>query len=115
MAEIVAMAFIAFLIAVGGKRLLFVLSEHRLWGALLAAGLVLAALGSLRRAYDPSSPEARVNVTKAGAYVCAAALALWAVVAPASWVFGSCIVAAEIALVFDIITVAARGRVTGGN
>ena len=109
------MAFIAFLIAVGGKRLLLVLGEHRLWGALLAAGLVLAALGSLRRAHDPSAADVRVNVTRAAAYVCASALALWAVLAPASWVFGACIVAAEVALVFDIVTVAARGRVAGGN
>jgi hypothetical protein len=42
-------------------------------------------------------------------------LALWAILAPARWVFGSCIVAAEIAVVFDLITVVARGRVAGGN
>ena len=34
---------------------------------------------------------------------------------PARWVFGSCIVAAEIALVFDLITLAAPRRAAGGN
>jgi hypothetical protein len=37
------------------------------------------------------------------------------VLVPARWVFGSCIVAAEIALVFDLITLAAPQRAAGGN
>jgi hypothetical protein len=46
--------------------------------------------------------------------LCAAILALLAVLAPAKWVFGSCIAAAEVALVFDMITIVARGRVARG-
>ncbi len=109
------MAFIALLVAVGGKQLLFALGENKVLGAIIGAGLVIVAFGSLRRSYDPADPDARMNVTKAGAYFCAAALTLWAIVAPARWVYGSCIVAAEAALVFDIITVAARKRVAGGQ
>jgi hypothetical protein len=69
----------------------------------------------VRASYDPQEPQARVNVTKSGAYLCAAILALWAVVLPARWVFGSAIAAAEIALVFDLITLVAPQRAPGGN
>jgi hypothetical protein len=91
------------------------LNHYKPWGWLIAAGLVYLAVTNARGAYDPASPEARANVTKAGAYLCAAALALWAVVLPARWVFGSCIVATEVALVFDLITILAPRRVPGGN
>jgi hypothetical protein len=108
--ELVAMGAIAVLIAVGGKGLLLVLAHLRPYGALVPAGALLAALGALRGAYDPADPAARVNVTRAGAYVVAAIFALWAVVAPGKWVYGTCIIAAELAIVLDIIATAARGR-----
>ncbi len=111
----IAMGAIALLIAIGGRQLLVMLGHYKTWGALLAAALVFIAVRELRAAYDPASPDVRVEVTKAGAYFCAAVLALWAVLAPARWVFGSCIVAAEVAVVFDLITLAARSRTAGGN
>jgi hypothetical protein len=113
--EIVMIAVIAILVAIGGQRVLVVLNQHKPWGWLIAAGLVYLAVMNARSAYDPTSPDARANVTKAGAYLCAAALALWAVILPARWVFGSCIVATEVALVFDLITMLAPRRVPGGN
>jgi len=88
---------------------------HKPWGWLIAAALVYVAVHGVRNAYHPEHPEARVQVTKAGAYLCAAILALWAVLLPARWVDGSCIVAVEIALVFDLITLAAPQRAAGGN
>jgi hypothetical protein len=91
------------------------LGQHRPFGWMIAAGFVYLAVNGVRSAYDPVRPEARVNVSKAGAYLCAAILALWAVLLPARWVFGSCIVAAEIALVFDLVTLVAPKRATGGN
>ena len=108
--ELAAMAAIAVLVALGGKSLLVSLGHFKLLGILLAAGGLVAALGALRRSYDPSRPEARVEVTRAGAYVCTAALALWAIVAPAKFAYGACIIAAESAIVFDIIATLARGR-----
>lgn len=113
--EIAAMAAIALLVALGGKTLLVTLSENKLLGGVLLAGVVLVALGAVRRAYDPADPAARANVTKAAAYLCAAVLGWWAVLAPAKFAFGACIVAAEAALAFDIITTAARGLSTKGN
>ena len=115
MVEIAALAVIAVLVAAGGQRVLVVLGQHKPWGWLIGAGLVYLAVNGVRGAYDPASPEARVNVAKAGAYLCAAALALWAILLPARWVYGSCIVAAEVALVFDLITLAAPRRAPGGN
>ena len=109
------MGVIAALIAVGGRQLLVTLGHNKTWGAVLAAALVFVAVRELRSAYDPAAPDVRVEVTKAGAYFCAALLALWAVLFPARWVFGSCIVAAEVAIVFDIITLAARSRIAGGH
>jgi hypothetical protein len=111
----VALCAIAVLIAIGGRQLLVALGHNKYLGIVLGVGLVVIAVRELRRAYNPTAPDARVEVTKAGAYACAAALALWAILAPARWVFGSCIVAAECAIVFDIITLAARMRSTAGG
>jgi drug/metabolite transporter superfamily protein YnfA len=113
--EMAVLAVIAVLVAVGGHNLLVVLAQHKPWGWLIAAGGVYLAVSGVKAVYDPASPEARANVTKAGAYLVAAVLALWAVLLPARWVYGSCIVAAEIALVFDLITLAAPRRAAGGN
>jgi hypothetical protein len=113
--EMLAMGAIAVLIAVGGRQLLVTLGHYKTWGALLAAALVFVAVRELRTAYDPAAPDARVEVTKAGAYFIAALLTLIAVLVPQRWAFGSCIVAAEIAVVFDLITLAARSRTAGGN
>ena len=113
--EIAALAVIAVLVAFGGHNVLVMLGQHKPWGWLIAAGLVYLAVNGIRAVYDPVSPEARVNVTKAGAYLVAAVLALWAVLLPARWVYGSCIAAAEIALVFDLITLAASRAAAGGN
>jgi hypothetical protein len=113
--ELAAMAVIAVLIAIGGKQLLLALSHMRPVGPLLAAGGLIAALGSLRGAYNPDDAAARSNVTRAGAYVVAALFALWAVLAPNKWVFGTCIVAAEVAVVFDLVATAARSRTVKGS
>jgi hypothetical protein len=110
--EIAALAVIAVLVAFGGHNVLVMLGQHKPWGWLIAAGLVYLAVNGVRSAMRT---DARVDVTKAGAYLCAAVLALWAVLLPARWVFGSCIAAAEIALVFDVITLAAPRRAPGGN
>ncbi len=113
--ELAALGAIAVLIAIGGRSLLVTLGHNKTWGAVLAVAAVVLAVRELRRAYDPLAPDVRVEVTKAGAYFIAALLALIAVLAPARWVFGSCIVAAEVAVVFDIITLAARSRTAGGT
>jgi hypothetical protein len=113
--ELAAMVAIAVLVALGGKALLVTLGHVKPLGVLIAAGGLLAALGALRTAYDPSGPDARVNVTRAGAYVCTAAFALWAILAPGKWVYGACIVSAETAIVFDLIATAVRGRVAKGS
>jgi len=113
--EMFAMGVIAILIAIGGRQLLTTLGHNRTMGALLAAALIFVALRQLRSAYDPAAPDARVEVTKAGAYFVAALLALIAILFPARWALGSCVVAAEVAIVFDIITLAARSRTAGGT
>ena len=112
--EVAALAVIALLVGIGGPALLATLGQHKPWGWLIAAGLVYLAVNGVRTAYNPESPQARAEVTKAGTYLVAAVLALWAVLLPARWVYGSCIVAAEIALVFDLITLVAP-RAAGGN
>ena len=113
--ELAMMAAIAVLVALGGKSLLVSLGHVKPLGIALAAGALVAALGSLRRAYDPTNPDARANVTRGGAYVCAAIFALWAILAPGKWVYGACIVAAETAIVFDLIATVARGRAAKGS
>jgi len=113
--ELLAMVAIIVLVAAGGPTLLVALGHVKVLGALVTAGALVAALVALRNAYDPADPSARINVTRAGAYACAAAFALWAVLAPARWNFGACIVSAEVALVFDLIATAVRGRFAKGT
>jgi hypothetical protein len=52
--------------------------------------------------------DARLVITKYVAYLVAAFLVLADVLYPAKWLPGSCIAAAELALVFDMIAIATR-------
>lgn len=114
-AEIAALGVIALLVAVGGRAVLAGLAAHR-GAALLTLAIVIAAgIIGMRRAYRAGGDDARLVVTKYVAYLAAAALCLWEVAAPAKWIPGSCIAAAEIALVFDMITIAARRSTAGGT
>jgi hypothetical protein len=113
--ELLAIVAIVVLVAVGGRTMLAQLGHVKVLGALVMAGALIAAANALRSAYDPADPNARVNVSKYGAYTCAAAFGLLAVLAPARWNIGVCIVAAEVALVFDLIATVARWRVPKGN
>jgi hypothetical protein len=113
--EIASLLVIAILIAVGGKLVLANLATHK---AIAAAAIVIVMAGAgfaLHRAYQVPNDETRIVITKYVAYLVAAVLALWYVLAPAKWVPGSCIAAAEVALVFDIITIWARRSVAGGT
>ncbi|MFN2461492.1 MAG: hypothetical protein ABR591_12535 [Candidatus Velthaea sp.] len=112
-AEIAALAVIALLLAAGGRTLLAMLAAHRAVAAPALAVLIVLALGGLRRIYRAPDDDARAVITKNVAYVVAAALALWDVLAAAKWLPGACIAAAEVALVFDMLTIAARRRVAG--
>ncbi len=107
-AEIAWLAVIAALVALGGFSVLRLLAHNRLLGLLLVAAAVFAGVMAIRRTYDPARPEARRDVTKAAAYCCAALLAVIPVATGKHE--GIAIVAAEVALVFDIITIAARPR-----
>lgn len=114
--EIVALAAIAVLVLFGGQAVLVMLGAHKPWGWLIAAGLVYLAVRNVRSAYVPDDPMARFNVTKGSTYLCASILALWAVIIPIPrWIFGSCLVATEVAIVLDIISLAAPRRAAGGN
>jgi hypothetical protein len=113
--EIASLSAIAILLAVGGKLVLANLTTHKAFAALTIALLIVVAGVALRRAYRSPGDEARIVITKYVAYLAAALLALWDVLAPAKWIPGSCIAAAEVALVFDIITIWARRNVAGGT
>ena len=111
--EIAWLVVIGVLIAAAGPVLFHALALNRLAGSLvLVAAVVLAAL-AIRRAYDPHSPTVRSDVTRQIAYCVAAVLGLTAVAGKQHWAIGSCIAAAEIAIVFDVITIVARPRAAG--
>jgi hypothetical protein len=112
--EIAALLIIALVVASGGKLLLANLATHKAIAAVTIAVLIAGAALALRRSYRAPSDETRIVSTKYVAYLVAAFLALWDVLAPAKWIPGSCIAAAEVALVFDIITIWARRNVAGG-
>jgi hypothetical protein len=113
--EIVALSAIAIMVAAGGKLVLAHLGTHRAIAAAVIALLIVGASVALRRVYRLPGDQTRIVITKYVAYLVAAVLALWDVLAPAKWLPGSCIAAAEVALVFDIITIWAGRNVAGGT
>jgi hypothetical protein len=113
--EIGSLLFIALLVAMGGKLVLADLASHRALAAVAITVLIVGGVFALRRAFRAPNDETRIIITKYVAYLVAAALTLWYVIAPAKWVPGSCIAAAEVALVFDIITIWARSNAAGGT
>lgn len=115
LAEIGSLIVIALLVAVGGKVVLANLATHRGVAAVAIVILIVGAAVALRRTYRSPTDDTRIVITKYVAYLVAALLALWDVVAPAKWVPGSCIAAAEVALVFDMITIWARKNAAGGT
>jgi hypothetical protein len=113
--EIAALSVLAILVALGGKLVLANLGTHRAIAALAIVVVIAGSSVALRQAYRLPGDETRIVITKYVAYLVAAILALWDVLAPAKWIPGSCIAAAEVALVFDIITIWARRNVAGGT
>lgn len=112
--EIVFLVVIAILIAIGGRIFLHVLDTYRVLGTVLLGIATVGALYAIRRAYVAGSASARRDVTKCAAYAAATALAFITIAFHAHWAIGAAIAAFEAALVFDIITVAARPHPTEG-
>jgi hypothetical protein len=113
-AEIAALAVIALIVAAGGRTILAELGTHRPLAAVVIAGLIVFSVVGLRRTYRGAADDARLVITKHVAYLAAAGLILADVLMPAKWLPGSCIAAAEVALVFDMMTIATRRRTAEG-
>ncbi len=112
-AEIAWLTVIAILVAAGGNIVLGLLARNR-WFAVVALGIVVVlALLNLRRAFVANRETARIDVTKAATYLAAAILAFIAIGLHVHWAIGATIAAAEAALVFDIVSVAARPKARG--
>ena len=109
-AEILGLAVIALLVLFGGRILIHALAAFRIPAALLIGVALVAGFVGARRTYAAAPAAARVTITRTTAYLVGGALALWEILWPAKWLPGSCIAAFEVALVFDIIIVAARVR-----
>lgn len=115
LAEIAWLVVIAILIAMGASPLLDFLARNRLGATIVTLALIVASIVMIRRAYVPSSPTVRADVTKACAYCAAALFAFVTVEWNPHWAIRACISAAEVAVVFDIITVAARPKAVPGE
>ncbi len=113
--EIGSLGVIAVLVAIGGKLVLANLAGHRAIAAIAFVVIIGGAVVALRRSYRVANDQTRIVVTKYIAYLVAAVLALWDIVAPAKWIPGSCIAAIEVALVFDIITIWAHRNTPEGT
>jgi len=108
LAEIAPLAAIALLIAAGAAPLLRFLAVNRTVGTLVLVVVVIGTLVMIRRAYVAAAPTVRADVTKAVAYCAAAVLALLTVDWGPHWAIRACITAAEVAVIFDIVTIATR-------
>ncbi|HTJ24789.1 MAG TPA: hypothetical protein VMA36_01370 [Candidatus Limnocylindria bacterium] len=106
--EVVWLVVIAVLVAAGTPIVLHLLAQNRVVGSVLLGLAIVATIVMIRNAYVPSSPSVRADVTKAVAYCAAAILALITVDWNPHWAIRACITAAEVAIVFDIITVLNR-------
>lgn len=109
------MTVIAILVAAGGNIVLGLLARNRLFAAVLLLAVVGIAFFNLRRAFVANAPNARLDVTKAATYFVAAVLAFVAIGLHVHWAIGATIAAAEAALVFDIVTIAARPKPAPGE
>lgn len=107
-AEIVWLVVIAILVAAGTTPLLEFLASHRVGGTVVTLGLIAAGVVMIRRAYLPGSANVRADVTRACTYCIAAVLAFVTVEWNPHWGIRACIAAAEIAILFDVVTIAAR-------
>ena len=114
-AEMVWLIVLAILIAVGGNIVLGLLAQHRAFAEALLLVVAIAAFFGLRRAFVANTPTARADVTKAATYFAAAILAFVAIGLHVHWAIGACIAAIEAAIVFDIVTIAARLRRAPGE
>jgi hypothetical protein len=115
LAEIAWLVVIAILIAIGASPLLDFLARNRLGATIVTLALIVASIVMIRRAYVPASPTVRADVSKACAYCAAALFAFVTVEWNPHWAIRACISAAEVAVVFDIITVAARPKAAPGE
>jgi hypothetical protein len=107
-AEIGWLLVLIVLVALGGTFVLHALAMRRLVGSIVLLLAIAGTVVAIRRAYNPGSPTVRVDVTKAVAYCCSAVLAFVAIAAKQHWAIGSCIIATEVALAFDLVTVVAQ-------
>jgi hypothetical protein len=114
-AEIAWMTVIAIVIAAGGNVVLAMLAERRAFAVVLLLVVVVLALLNLRRAFLANAPTARIDLTKAATYLAAAVLAFVAIGLHVHWAIGATIAAAEAAIVFDIVTIAARPKAAPGE
>ena len=108
--EIAWLVVIGVLIALGASPVLRFLALNRLAGIVVLAVVIVGTVVMIRRAYDPASPTVRADVTRGVAYCAAAVLALVTVVWNPHWAIRACITAAEVAVLFDVVTIAARPR-----
>lgn len=108
--EIAWLLLLAVLVAAGGYPVLTMLIAHRAIGLLVLLLAFIAAVIAIRRAYVGSAE--RVEVTKAAAYCCAIVLAAISVLTRGH--YGMPIVMAEVAILFDVISVVARARAAAG-
>ncbi len=91
------------------------LDARRGFAAVVLGAAIVVAVLNVRRAVAANAPTARRDVTKAATYLVAAILAFVAIVVHVHWAIGACIAAAEAAIVFDIITIAARPKAAAGE
>jgi hypothetical protein len=114
-AEIVWLALIAVLVGAGGNIVLASLDAHRPFAAVVLGLAVVAALLAVRRTIVANAPTARRDVTRVGTYLVAAIFAFTAIVLHVHWAIGASIAAVEVAIVFDIVNIAARPKASGGE
>jgi hypothetical protein len=109
-AEIAWLIVIGLLVALGTVPLVHTLAASRPLGTVMLAAVIAGTVVMIRRAYVPTSPTVRADVTKAIAYCAAAVLALITIDWGPHWAIRAFITAAEVAIVFDIVTIATRRR-----
>lgn len=102
--EIVFLAVMALAILVGGQFLLFAIARfHGLAVAVLGV-LAMLTVYAFRRNFLAGGPHARIHAARDGAFLAAIVAAIAFVLAEAKWSLGATIVAVEVALAVEMLS-----------
>ncbi len=104
--EIACLAIMAFAILLGGQFLLLAIAKFHGLAISVLGALAIFVVYAFRRNFLAGGPQARIHAARDGAFLAAIAAAISFIVAEAKWSLGATIVAVEVAIVVEVLSLA---------